>query len=195
MWMPILARTGSSTPSSMKVAWPSLGAMQGVAGRDDHVHRLEQLRAPSRDTSGGISARDRPRGAGTIAPAIRRSRTAGSKSFGAFAQAIEMQRRAFGGGDDVGRGAGARGLGNFDRRVWRRAPWRRARRPRCLRENVLLEIAAGNRDPQAGDPCDQQRQSPARPAASRTPGRRHRGPAWRHRPARDRATLRANGPR
>ena len=32
----------------------------------------------------------------------------------ALAQPIEMQRGAFGGGDDIGRGAGARGLGNFD---------------------------------------------------------------------------------
>ena len=54
------------------------------------------------------------RGAGIIAPAISRSRTAGSKSFGALAQPIEMQRRAFGGGDDIGRGAGARGFREFD---------------------------------------------------------------------------------
>ncbi len=32
VWMPILARTGSSTPSSMKLSWPSFGAVQGVAG-------------------------------------------------------------------------------------------------------------------------------------------------------------------
>ena len=30
------------------------------------------------------------------------------------AQAFEMQRGAFGGGDDIGRGAGAGGFGNFD---------------------------------------------------------------------------------
>ena len=38
----------------------------------------------------------------------------GIEIAGAFAQPVEMERRAFGRGDDEGRGAGAFGLRNFD---------------------------------------------------------------------------------
>ena len=55
--------------------------------------------------------------AGTIAPAISRSRTAGSKSLGAAAQPVEMQRRAFGRGDDVAGGARALALPGFRSRA------------------------------------------------------------------------------
>ena len=87
--------------------------MQGVAGAMITSTDLNSSSTCARYQRRNFCARS-TNGAGTIAPAISRSRTAGSKSFGALAQAIEMQRRAFGGGDDIGRGAGARGLGNFD---------------------------------------------------------------------------------
>ena len=89
--MPIFGRTGSSTPSSTKVFCPIAGAVQGVAGARIASTVLEQLRALRRDTSGGISARGSTSAAGIIAPAISRSRTAGSKSCGARAQPVEMQ--------------------------------------------------------------------------------------------------------
>ena len=71
--------------------------------------------------------------AGIIAPASRRSRTAGSKSFGRLRRRSRCKRRAFAGGDDIGCGAGARGFGNFDRCASRRAPWRPGRPLRRLR--------------------------------------------------------------
>ena len=98
----------------------------GRRRREDRVDVVEQLAARARDTSGGISAPVTTSGAGTMAPAISRSRTAGSKSRGLRAQAVEMQRRAFGRGDDIGGGARARRFGDFDLVASRRAPWRRA---------------------------------------------------------------------
>ena len=106
--------------------------MQGVAGAMITSRRLEQLEH-LRAIPAAEFLRLSTHGAGTIAPAIRRSRMAGSKSCGTLAQAVEMQRVAFGGGDHVGRGAGAGGLRNFDRLRGIRAPWRRARRLRPLR--------------------------------------------------------------
>ena len=62
-----------------------------------------------------------------------------------------MQRRAFGRGGDIGRRAGPRGFGNFDRA-------RGAERCCDARdgfngfgENVVLEIAAGDGNPQIAD--------------------------------------------
>ena len=43
VWMPILARTGSSTPSSTKVFLADLRRHAGRRRRDDHIDRLEQL--------------------------------------------------------------------------------------------------------------------------------------------------------
>ena len=63
-----------------------------------------------------------------------------------------MQRGAFGGGDDIGRGAGARGFGDFDRScVAPSALATRATASTASGKHVLLEIAAGNRDPQPAD--------------------------------------------
>ena len=81
VWMPILARTGSSTPSSTKVTCPSFGAMQGVAGAMITSTDLNSSSTCARYQRRNFCARSTS-GAGTIAPAIRRSRTAGSKSFG-----------------------------------------------------------------------------------------------------------------
>ncbi len=63
-------------------------------------------------------------------------------------------------------------------------------------KDVLLEIAAGDRDAQPADALGEQRQRPARPAASVQAaivgiGALHRIIGR----ARDRVTLRANGPR
>src|SRR5437867_993897 len=81
VWMPIFARTGSSTPSSTKFTWPSLGAMQGVAGATITSTDLNSSSTFARYQRRNFCARSTS-GAGTMAPAIKRSRTAGSKSFG-----------------------------------------------------------------------------------------------------------------
>ena len=81
VWMPILARTGSSTPSSTKFTCPSFGAMQGVAGAMITSTDLNSSSTFARYQRRNFCARSTS-GAGTMAPAIRRSRTAGSKSFG-----------------------------------------------------------------------------------------------------------------
>src|SRR5262249_55540946 len=95
--------------------------------------------------------------AGTIAPAMRRSRTAGAgrrrheragdeavahggiEILRPLAQAVEMERSGLGGGDDVSRRAGARRFGQND--GLGRAERLRHARDSLLRlgENVLLE--------------------------------------------------------
>jgi len=62
-------------------------------------------------------------------------------------QAIEMQRSAFGGGDDVGGGAGARGFGDFDRMRGTERLGDPGDRLHGFGEDILLKIAAGNRNP------------------------------------------------
>ena len=81
VWMPILERTGISTPSSMKVIWPSFGATQGVAGAMMTSTDLNSSSTFARYQRRNFCARSTS-GAGTIAPAMRRSRIAGSKSCG-----------------------------------------------------------------------------------------------------------------
>src|SRR5216684_5299534 len=81
VWMPIWARTGSSTPSSTKVACPSFGATQGVAGAMITSTDLNNSSTRARYQRRNFCARSTS-GAGIIAPASNRSRTAGSKSFG-----------------------------------------------------------------------------------------------------------------
>src|SRR5258705_1341193 len=83
VWMPILARTGSSTPSSTKVACPRFGAMQGVAGAMITSTDLNSSSTFARYQRRNFYVRSTS-GAGAITPAIRRSRNAGSKSFGRF---------------------------------------------------------------------------------------------------------------
>ena len=163
VWMPILARTGSSTPSSTKVACPSFGATQGVAGARITSTVLNSSSTWARYQRRNFCARSTS-GAGIIAPASSRSRTAGSKSFGRRAQPIEMQRGAFGGGDHIGRGAGARGFRNFDRPGCAERLGDAGDGLHALRENVVLEIPAGDRDAQSADILRQQRRRPARPA-------------------------------
>ena len=96
-------------------------------------------------------------GAGIMAPAIRRSRTAGSKSFGRWRRRSRCSEAPSVVRDDIGGGAGARGLGNFDRAGrTERAGDARDGFDR-LGKHVLLEIAAGDRDPQRPDVLRQQR--------------------------------------
>ena len=111
--MPRLARTGSSTPSSTKVCWPIFGAVQGVAGARITSTSLNNSSTCVRYQRRNFCACP-PGQPAPWRPAISRSRTTGSKSRGAPAQAIEMQRRALGGGDHIGGGAGALGLGKLD---------------------------------------------------------------------------------
>ena len=68
VWMPILARTGSSTPSSTKVACPSFGATQGVAGAMMTSTDLNSSSTWARYQRRNFCARSTS-GAGTIAPA------------------------------------------------------------------------------------------------------------------------------
>ena len=142
--------------------------------------------APWRDTSGGISARLSTNGAGIIAPAMQPVAHRRIEIVRTLAQPVEMQRGAFGGGDDIGRGAGARGFGDLDgaRRAQRLgdagdgfdAPPGR----RCSGNSRRQSRSAGRRCPARATA------SPARPAASCTRHPRGRAPASRHRPARDR---------
>src|ERR1700712_2935314 len=81
VWMPILARTGNSTPSSTNVTCPDFGATQGVAGARITSTELKISSTRARYQRRNFCARSTS-GAGIIAPASRRSRTAGSKSFG-----------------------------------------------------------------------------------------------------------------
>src|SRR3954454_8695580 len=81
VWMPMLARTGSSTPSSTNVVWPSLGATHGVAGAMITSTDLNSSSTCARYQRRNFCARSTS-GAGIMAPASKRSRTAGSKSPG-----------------------------------------------------------------------------------------------------------------
>jgi hypothetical protein len=83
-----------------------------------------------------------------MAPAIRRSRTAGSKSRACLRRRSRCSV-AFAGRDDIGRGAGTLCFGNLDLvlHVERRGNTRE--RSLRLREHAGAEIAAGNGDAQA----------------------------------------------
>ncbi len=156
MWMPILARTGSLDAVEHEGHLPEFRRDAGRRRREDHVDRLEQLQhlraIPAAEFLRAVDQRRRDHRARQQAVAHRRI-----EIVRPLAQAIEMQRGAFGRGDDIGRGAGARGFGNFDRS-------RRAKRLGDardgldgFRENIVLEIAAGDRDPQTADVLRQQR--------------------------------------
>ena len=123
-----------------------------------------------------------------MAPAISRSRTAGSKSPRARAQPVEVQGRALGGGDDVGGRARPRRFREFDdaRRVQRLGDALDG--GQRLGRGAALEIAAGDRDAQARRCRAPSAAAPARPAVWRRPDRRDRGPAWRRRRAPGRAS-------
>ena len=141
------------------VCWPSRGAVQGVAGA-----RMTSTLSNSLATSSRYQRRNfcafTTSEAGIMAPAISRSRTAGSKSLGRAAQAVEVQRGALGGGDHIGSGARACGFGELDLA-------RRAERlgdafdgVQRLGRCTALEIATGDRDAQtrgAALQCGQRR--------------------------------------
>jgi len=91
VWMPILGRTGISTPSSTKVAcFRVFGATQGVAGADDHVDDFEDLQHLGAVPAADFCARS-TRGSGIIAPASS-GRAPRIEIVRSLAQAIEMQR-------------------------------------------------------------------------------------------------------
>jgi hypothetical protein len=89
-------------------------------------------------------------GAGIIAPPIT-GRAPPDRNHWALAQTVEMQRSAFGRGDDVGGGAGAPGFRNFDGARGAK----RFRNPgdgfARFRKDIVLEISARKRDPQTAD--------------------------------------------
>ena len=68
-----------------------------------------------------------------------------------------MQRGAFAGGDDIGGGAGARGFRDFDDACGAERLGDAGDSLGGFRENVVLEISAGNRDAQSPDILRQQR--------------------------------------
>ena len=170
----------------MKVCWPIAGAVHGVAGARIASTSLNSASTCSRYQRRNFCALTTSED-GIMAPAIRRSRTAGSKSLARAAQPIEMQCRAFGRGDDISCGAGALHFRQFDF----------ARDIQCLRDlldrlqrfriGLLAEIAARDRDPQAVECRAKVAAAKARPAGRRSPRRPDRNPASRHRRARDRA--------
>ncbi len=128
----------------------------GRRRRDDHVDRLEQLQhlraIPAAEFLRAVDQRRRHHRARQQAVAHRRI-----EIVRPLAQPVEMQRGALGGGDDIGRGAGARGFGNLDRRCGAERLCDAGDGFDGFREHVLLEIAAGDRDPQAADVLRQQR--------------------------------------
>ena len=97
----------------MKVCWPIFGAVQGVAGAkitSQDLNSFKHARAiPAAEILRFHHQRRWDHSAGEQAVAYRRV-----KFVRPVAQAVEMQRRAFGGGDHIGCGTGAPRLGNFD---------------------------------------------------------------------------------
>ena len=90
---------------------PDFGAGNGVAGARMTSTSAKTARIASRN-----QARKRcawiTHAAGTIAPDRSRSRTSGSKSPARVLRRGQVERRRFGGGDDIGGGAGPRRLGD-----------------------------------------------------------------------------------
>ena len=166
---PILARTGSVTPSRTKWVWPPFGARQGVVGaritstppnKSSTASRYQRRKRCARSTKGGREHRP-----GDQAVAHRRV-----EILRPGAQAVEMEGGALGRGDQVGRRPGAVRLPGIST-VPRRAEGlgdARHRRER-LRIAAAGEVAARHRDPQAADAGIQARQD-----RLRRPGRRHR---------------------
>jgi hypothetical protein len=124
--------------------------------RDDGVDRLEQFEdaraIPAAEFLRAIDQRSRHHRAGDQAIAHR-----GIEILRALAQAIEMQRGAFGCGDDIGRGARTGGLGNLDGLRYSKRLRHLRNGLGCLRKHVVLEIAASDRDPEVADALRQMR--------------------------------------
>ena len=88
--------------------------------------------------------------------------------IGAFSQSIQMQRGAFAGGDDIGRGAGARGFRNFDGAQGAERPGDASDRLLGFGRDVVLKISAGDGDPQPADiPREQRRDRLGGPGGAR----------------------------
>ena len=149
--MPRLARTGISTPSSTKVCWPISGAVHGVDGREDGVDLREQLEhalaIPAAEFLRLVDQRRRHHGASDQAVAHRRIEVVRAR-----AQPVEVERRALGRGDDIGRGARARGLGDFDLALGTERRGDAIERGARFGKRALAEIAAGDRDAQPSRP-------------------------------------------
>ena len=77
VYRPRLAHTGNSTSSSMKACWPISGAVQGVAGARMASTSSNSFKNSSRYQRRNFCALTTS-DAGVMAPAIKRSRTAGS---------------------------------------------------------------------------------------------------------------------
>jgi hypothetical protein len=128
----------------------------GRCRREDDVDRLEQfqhLRAiPAAEFLRAVDQRCRDHRARQQAVAHRWIEIARTP-----AQAIEMQRGALGSGDDIGGGTCACGLRDFDRARNSERPGDAGDGLDSLGKNTLLEISAGDRNPQAPDVLRKQR--------------------------------------
>ena len=103
--MPIFGRTGISMPSSTKVFWPISGATQGVAGA-----RMASTCSNRRSICCWIPAAEFLRlhhgGSGNQRAGDQPVAHIGIEIVRPRAQPFQMQRRAFGRGDDIGGAAG-----------------------------------------------------------------------------------------
>ena len=153
--MPRLARTGSSASPNMNVCWPISGAVHGVAGAT-----MASTSSNSLSTSPRYQRRNfcafTTSDAGTMAPAISRSRTAGSKSRARVRKRARCKLRAFARGDDESRGACALRLRNLDLAI---GAERRGNAGDGVDHlgDAAFEISAGDRDAQVLDAPVQKR--------------------------------------
>ena len=103
---PMFGRTSISLPSSTKVFWPSAARASGVAGASTTSTSRKVSSTRSRYQRRNFCALT-TQAPGSIAPAIRRSRTSGSKSSARSRKRSSVQRRALDHGDEIGGGARA----------------------------------------------------------------------------------------
>ena len=163
--MPRLARTGNSESPSMNVCCPISGAGHGVAGA-----KMASTSEKSLSTSRWYQRRNFcalvTSEAGSMAPAISRSRVAGSKSLARVRSRLQMQACRLACCNDVGGRAGALGFRYLDVAIG-------AKRRGDAIDGVnrfcspAFEIAAGDRDAQSVNAAVQQRRRRARPYARR----------------------------
>ncbi len=132
------------------MVWPRTGRDAGRRGREQDVDALEQPRIAAwtrRRTFWACATQ----AAGTMAPASRRSRTAGSKSPLRVAQTLEVEGGALGRGDEIGGGAGPERAGQVDDRAGAERTGDGVERVERLGFGLVGEIAPQAADPQARD--------------------------------------------
>ena len=182
---PIFGRTSISLPSRTKVFWPSFGARHGVAGASRMSTSRKSASASSRKRRRNFCACT-THAPGSIAPAMSRSRTSGSKSAARVCRRSKVQRRAFDHGDEIGRRARPRGLGEFDDPVRLQRAGDRVDRGESGRLAEARKIAAEPGDAKPATPSLRASAKLARPERPPAPDRPGRVQASRRRRAQDR---------